>query len=82
MIEFDGKTYTTEKRLAKVGELIQTTVFVVSGYPAGSILRVHDEVPELNEIIAYPPHYVEGMNCFGYVVFLEQDDYKVMVETK
>ncbi|WCK57012.1 hypothetical protein PP175_27875 (plasmid) [Aneurinibacillus sp. Ricciae_BoGa-3] len=80
MITLNNKAYRIENRMAQIGDLILTTIYVGEGYPAGSILKVHDRMDDLQEVIAYPTWYEKGMTCFGIVVSLETEDYEVLVE--
>ncbi|MGG1659470.1 hypothetical protein [Brevibacillus sp. NRS-1366] len=80
MITHNGKKYLTERRRARKDELIVTLLHLNSDYQEGSVFRVHKEIPELNEVLVYPEWYEDGMNCFGISVFLDVDDYEVMVE--
>ncbi|MCY7911156.1 hypothetical protein MOB65_20080 [Bacillus inaquosorum] len=62
---------------AKIGDVIKTNVNIGEGYPEGSKLRVHGVIDEINEVMAYPMWYEKGMKCFGFCVFLEDDDYEL-----
>jgi hypothetical protein len=62
---------------AKVGDTIRATIYIAENYPAGSLWKVHKIIESLNEVVAYPTWYEEGMKCFGYCVCLENDDYEL-----
>lgn len=81
MIQHKGNSYSLTDRVAEVGELIRTKVYISNDYPIGSIMKVHQVVEALGEVKVYPDWYEEGMVCFGITAFLEHEDYEVLVES-